>query len=218
MTWIAGFLTFYQTPQNNMFCACLFFKAFPLFQFNYVWLFDKGMPVLVYSSYTPAPITPPLSISDPAVSYWYSSESVNQLLLSVSGAPFHTKETLCSGICSREERWRGVAHIHKCLHCEVACLSKNTVAFHRKGFVWGSLLWSLYQAGEGLEPLKLSDFVIPLLELDSYRFSGKNRRETLETGKILRQQMCNRKTTAPPFCGWRQRTRSNQEKWACDLK
>lgn len=87
----------------------------------------------------------------------------------------------------------------------MACLSNNTGAVYRKALVWGGLLWSLlFQAGEGLEHLKLSNFVIPLVDLDSYRVSGKNRRETLASGKILRQQMCNWKTAVPFFCGWRE--------------
>lgn len=42
-------------------------------------------------------------------------------------------------------------------------------------------------AGGGPEHRKRSDSVLPLFELDSYQFSGKNGRETLATGKRRRQ-------------------------------
>lgn len=158
------------------------------------------MPELRYSSYTPTLKILPLSIFDPAVSYWYSSESIKQLLLSLEPL-FTPKRRLCSGLCSGEEGLRGAAHICRPLHCELVCLSNNTGTFSRKALLWGNFLWSLlFQAGEGLEHLKVADFVTPLIEWDSYQFNGKNRRETLATGKILRSQMLNGKTTILFFC------------------
>lgn len=67
-------------------------------------------------------------------------------------------------------------------------------------------MWTLpLQAGESLWNRKPPDFVSLLLELDSYQFSGKNGRETLATGMILRQQMCNSETTIPFFYDLRPR-------------
>lgn len=67
-------------------------------------------------------------------------------------------------------------------------------------------MWTLpLQAGESLWHRKPSDFIILLLELDSYQFNGKNGRETLATEMILRQQMCNSETTILFFYGLRPR-------------
>lgn len=64
---------------------------------------------------------------------------------------------------------------------------------------------SPFPAQKGFQLTEPPDSVFPLLEFDFRQLDRKNGRETLAKGKMLRQHMCNQKTTVPFLCHMSQR-------------